>query len=82
MTQHVLFLDQVLQSLMEAESTFHSVLQNGIETYLDPLQSVVSETIHTTVFCNLKEVRLKIDLYDDVMSKYSSLRCRHECYRN
>lgn len=44
---------------MEAESTFCSVLQNGIETYLEPLRSVVSESIHTTLFCNLKEVRVQ-----------------------
>jgi hypothetical protein len=47
---------KVLQSLVEAESTFHSVLQNGIETYLEPLRSVVSETIHSTLFFNLKEL--------------------------
>ena len=46
----------MLHSLVEAESTFHAMMQNGIETYLDPLQSVVSDTIHSTLFYNLKEV--------------------------
>lgn len=45
--------------MVEAESTFHSLLQNGIETYLDPLQPVVSHTIHSTLFYNLKEVSFK-----------------------
>lgn len=50
---------QVLQSLMETESTFHSVLQNGIETYMEPLRSVLSGPIHSKLFYNLKEVRVQ-----------------------
>jgi hypothetical protein len=56
---------KVLQSLVEAESTFHSVLQNGIETYLEPLRTVISESVHATLFCNLKElwgVSTKVEL--------------------
>ena len=48
----------MLQSLVEAESTFHSLLRNGIETYVDPLESVVSSTIHSMLFYNLREVAI------------------------
>ena len=65
---------KVLQSLMETESTFHSVLQNGIETYLEPLRSVLSGSIHSKLFYNLKEVRVHSD-----MLTVTCVVCCHDC---
>ena len=52
----------MLHSLVVAESTFCSELQNGVETYLEPLRPVVSDSAHNTLFCNLREVRVQMQL--------------------
>jgi hypothetical protein len=64
----------VLQSLVEAESTFHSLLRNGIETYVDPLESVVSSTIHSTLFYNLREL-YEVSTRVDLQLKERQLTC-------
>ncbi|CAI8044788.1 hypothetical protein GBAR_LOCUS24807 [Geodia barretti] len=65
---------KVLQSLVEAESTFHSLLRNGIETYVDPLESVVSSTIHSTLFYNLREL-YEVSTRVDLQLKERQLTC-------
>ena len=46
-----------MNNLLNAESAFCEELAVGIETYVDPLRSILSETIHTAMFLGLTEVK-------------------------
>ncbi len=47
---------QALNSMMNAELAFHNELKTGLDTYLGPLRSIVSESAHKAIFINLEEV--------------------------
>ena len=46
-----------MNKLLDAESAFCEELAVGVETYVDPLRSILSESIHTTMFLGLAEVK-------------------------
>ena len=46
-----------MNKLLDAESAFCEELAVGVETYVDPLRSILSESIHTTMFLGLTEVK-------------------------
>lgn len=41
---------------MKAEMAFHNELEMGLETYVEPLKNVISESAHKAIFMNLEEV--------------------------
>lgn len=49
-----------MNSLLKAETVFCEAMTVGVETYVDPLQSVLSESVHTSMFLGLKEVKTTI----------------------
>ena len=46
-----------MNKLLDAESAFCEELAVGMETYVDPLRSILSESIHMTMFLGLTEVK-------------------------
>ncbi len=57
--KHLLFKLQAMNNLLNAESAFYEELAVGVETYIDPLRSILPDSIHTTMFLGLTEVKKK-----------------------
>lgn len=55
-----------MNNLLKAESAFCEELAVGIETYIDPLRSILPESKHTVMFLGLTEVGQKKLISDTV----------------
>ena len=53
-------LPQAINSLMSAEFAFYDELVVGMETYVHPLRTIVSQESHRTMFLHLNEVCLSL----------------------
>ena len=47
---------QAIQSVMSAEISLYDELKMGMDTYVEPLRDVLSESSHRTIFLNLDQV--------------------------